>query len=69
MTLTPAYGRDYSKRADIIRDLNDGKDFVANDYNGSEYINLSQLPDGFHQVRDRSLRKVWSIRVTSGVVK
>ena len=69
MTLTPAYGRDYRKRADIITDLNSGKDFYGNDYNSSGYINLAQLPDGQHQVRDKSLRKLWVVNVRNGVAK
>lgn len=31
ITLTPAYGRDYSSRAGAQRDLDAGKDFILND--------------------------------------
>jgi hypothetical protein len=69
MTLTPAYGRDYKNRAQIITDLNSGVDFVMNDYNASGYCSVRDLPDGQHQVRDRSLRKLWVVNVKGGVAK
>ena len=46
MTLTPAYGRDYTSKAKVKADFDADKDFIVADigsqYNGS-YINKSQL--------------------------
>jgi hypothetical protein len=69
MTLTPAYGRDYKNRAQIIADLNAGKDFMAHSYDGSGYINLPQMDDGQYQVRDASQRKLWIVNVKNHVAK
>lgn len=69
MTLTPAYGRDYKSRAQVIESLNKGDDFMANDYNRSGYCSVRDLPDGQHQVRDKSLRKVWVVNINGGVAK
>lgn len=66
-TLTPAYGRDYKSKAEIIADLNNGKDFIANSYTGeSSYINKEQLIElGMKQVTVRyaQQRKVTVIPV------
>lgn len=69
MTLTPAYGRDYTKRAAIVDDLNKGVDFVMNSMQGSGYCSLRDLPDGQIQVRNANYRKVWVINIKSGVAK
>ena len=46
MTLTPAYGRDYTSKAKVIADFNSEKDFIIADimhpYSGS-YCNKQQL--------------------------
>jgi hypothetical protein len=43
-TLTPAYGRDYKSKAEILADINAGKDFQAHSYTGEvSYINKEQL--------------------------
>lgn len=41
-TLLPAYGRDYTKKADIASDLNDNKDFIISGLY-SALINKEQL--------------------------
>jgi hypothetical protein len=69
MTLTPAYGRDYKNRASIVKDLNEGLDFVMQDIRYSGYCSVRDLPDGQHNVRNASLRKVWVINVNGGVAK
>lgn len=43
MTLTPAYGRDYKSKAEVIADFNANKDFVANDMGRGGYINKEQI--------------------------
>lgn len=67
-TLLPAYGRDYKNRASIIVDLNAGKDFVIRTYTDDGYCSIRDL-SGIFQVRDRSQRKVWSVKVSDGVAK
>lgn len=44
--LTPAYGRDYSKKADVITAFNEGKDFEGDYQLGFKLVNKSQLPKG-----------------------
>jgi len=47
MTLTPAYGRDYKKQADVLSDFNAGKDFLC--HTPTEHgrpINKEQIPVG-----------------------
>ncbi len=39
LTLTPAYGRDYKNKKDILADWNAGKDFVVADIGSGGYIN------------------------------
>lgn len=68
-TLTPAYGREYTKRATIIEDLNKGQDFVWNSYNGSGYCSIRDLADGQYQVRYHQNRKVVVVNVKDGVAK
>jgi hypothetical protein len=59
MTLTPAYGRDYKSKKEVLADLESGKDFFANDYNKEGYINLAQMKSGQSvQIRYQRLTKV-----------
>lgn len=44
--LAPAYGRDYSKKADVIKAFNEGKDFEGDYQLGFRLVNKSQLPQG-----------------------
>jgi len=65
-TLLPAYGRDYKRKADILSDLNNNKDFLLSDYTCAP-INKDQLVEyGYHQivVRYGDLRKVTSFKLT-----
>jgi hypothetical protein len=65
MTLTPAYGRDYKSKKEVIEALNQKLDFYAIDVacgrNG--YINLPQMPDGEYSVRYKKLTQVCIIKV------
>ena len=61
--LTPAYGRDYKSKAEIEKDLNTDKDFIA--ANG-QYINKSQLVEmGLKQINVRygKLRKIAVVKL------
>jgi len=44
VTLTPAYGRDYKKKADAIADFEANKDFVLQPH--GQYINKEQIAEG-----------------------
>ena len=61
MTLTPAYGRDYTSKAKVLADLKAGKDFIINDiqsrWDGS-YINLEQITEPV-MIRYQRLTKVF----------
>lgn len=46
MTLTPAYGRDYKSKAEVLADFNANKDFVIADIfhpNSGAYANKADL--------------------------
>lgn len=68
-TLTPAYGRDYKNRAQIVEDLNKGFDFLIHTPTEMCYCSVRDLADGQFQVRDKSHRKVWVINVRNGIAK
>ncbi len=38
--LTPAYGRDYKNKADLIKDFRSGKDFRINFHTGRTYCSI-----------------------------
>lgn len=60
-TLTPAYGRDYTSKAEIERDLLDGKDFNLVTFDREGLVNLFDLLEmEIHEanVRYGKLRKV-----------
>jgi len=67
MTLTPAYGRDYKSKKEILADFDAGKDFVANDIQSSgTYTNKADLIAMGHKevtVRYGKLRKVTVIKI------
>jgi len=67
-TLTPAYGKDYSKRSEIVEDLNAGKDFVMNTYNFTGYCSIRDLADGQFQVRYHH-NKLVVVNIKNGVAK
>lgn len=66
-TLTPAYGRDYKSRKEVVVALNEGKDFFMNGFGGSGYCNVKDLPDGFINVRYKKLTQVAVITIKEGV--
>ena len=70
-TLLPAYGRDYSKKADIASDLNANKDFLISDIRPA-LINKEQLvSEGIKSVvvRYGNQRKVTSLKLVNGEFK
>lgn len=45
--LTPAYGKDYKSRKEVLAAWDEGKDFVTNPFNGpNQYINKEQVAIG-----------------------
>ena len=60
-TLTPAYGRDYKSKKEVLSDFNDNKDFLIQSFNGSGYINREQiesLKENQVMIRYQKLTKV-----------
>lgn len=70
-TVTPAYGRDYKSAASIAVDLQAGKDFNLQTFNGSGYVSLADFAVGaVINVRYQQNRKVTPFKVTGpGTVK
>lgn len=71
MTLTPAYGRDYTSAAAARADFDAGKDFILNEY-GHRYdgkpINKEQIPQGTNvKIRYAQLRKAVGFKVPAPV--
>ena len=67
-TLTPAYGRDYKNKKDVLTDFDNNKDFIINDmfspYNG-KYCNKSDIKNTYKSVKIRynKLQKVIIVRL------
>lgn len=51
--LTPAHGRDYNSKKELLADLNADKDFYTNSFTGGTYINSSQLKKEVSDVQIR----------------
>ncbi len=64
-TLVPAYGRDYSKAADVIAAFNSGKDFsLASVFHGGGYVSRADFQEGDKVfLRYSRLRKVAAVTV------
>jgi hypothetical protein len=45
ITISPAYGRDYTSKAKALADWDANKDFVIQDMRLSGYVSKSQVPD------------------------
>jgi hypothetical protein len=67
-TLTPAYGRDYKNKNDVITDFNNNKDFIINDmfspYNGKS-CNKSDIKNVYKSVKIRynKLQKICIVKL------
>lgn len=46
MTLTPAYGRVYTRKTDVIADFNAGKDFLAHTPYKTAYVSKPEIEPG-----------------------
>lgn len=46
MTLTPAYGRDYKSKAEVIAAFQSGKDFEANSFDVAGKCSIRDFPAG-----------------------
>lgn len=68
-TLTPAYGRDYSKRADVVDALNAGVDFTMHNHTFHGYCSIRDLADGMFTVRNKNYRTAWTVTIKSGRAK
>ena len=72
ISLTPAYGRDYKSKKEIMADIAAGKDFIYNDfsspYNGKPCSPLQDL-SGIVIVRYAKLTKVITARIEGGKAK
>ena len=45
ITISPAYGRDYTSKANALADWDANKDFIIQDIRLSGYVSKSQVPD------------------------
>lgn len=53
-TLTPAYGRDYKSKKEVLTDFENGKDFLFNSFDSQGYCNKQDLIDkGIESVQIR----------------
>lgn len=66
VTLTPAYGRDYKSKAEIVAALNKPEDFTANHFTGTTYCSVRDLADGEHMIRYKKLANVAVVVVKGG---
>lgn len=66
VTLTPAYGRDYKSKKEVIAALNKPEDFLANHYTGTTYCSVRDLADGEHSVRYKKLTQQAIVKVKDG---
>ena len=65
MTLTPAYGRDYKSKKEVLADFLAGNDFRLETYNASGYCSKSDFPVGTRlQLRYKKLTQVVVYTIT-----
>lgn len=63
--LTPAYGRDYKTKAEVVAAFNEGKDFEGGYNLGFRLVNKPQLPDGATVIlRYKGNRMTASVKVS-----
>lgn len=54
IVLTPAYGRDYKSKAEVLKAWEDGKDFYGHSLKyGNAYVNIHDLPRDIEQIEFR----------------
>ena len=65
--LTPAYGRDYTSRVDVLRDFDAGKDFIMHVGPSAGYANNEAFAaDATIQFRYGQMRKTFVARRVAG---
>lgn len=68
LTLTPAYGRDYKSKKEAIADFDANKDFVLQTFDGSGYINKSQIlaefPGATVNIRYKRLTQIAVVKLS-----
>ena len=63
-TLTPAYGRDYKSKKEVLKDFLDGKDFIYNDPFRQCYCSIRDFkPGDVVNLRYHKLTRVTSHRI------
>ena len=68
-TLTPAYGRDFKSKVEVLAALNEGKDFLAQGIGGSGYIALPEILEqrwATVTVRYKKLAQVVVVKIANG---
>jgi|AJXC01.1.fsa_nt_gi hypothetical protein len=62
----PAYGRDYATAAEVLKDWNDGKDFIISDMSNQWNGKYCSIRDGLDvKIRYRKLQDFLFVRVKS----
>ena len=65
-TLTPAYGRDYKSKKEVLEDFDSGKDFLFNSFDKQCYCSKEDLlEDGIQavQIRFNKMTKVIIVKL------
>ena len=63
LILTPAYGRDYRNKKEVLQDFHANKNFILNDMTGTCYINKQDIGPNINvNIRYSKLRKVLTLR-------
>lgn len=64
LTVTPAYGRDYTSKKAALADWSAGKDFIIQDMFLSGYVNKDDAPKGATvNIRFKRMTQVCSVKV------
>ena len=64
MTLTPAYGRDYKSKKDVLKDWEEGKDFIIADISSpwdGKPANKNDLKGKTVYIRYRKLTQIMKV--------
>lgn len=64
MTLSPAYGRDYKTKAEVLVAYHENMDFILHSFDApSTYINKEQVPAGtVCNIRYAAMRKICVVK-------
>jgi len=62
----PAYGRDYTTKKAVLKDWNEGEDFLIQDYTLSGYVSIWELKEGeCLNIRYKKLTQVCVVKGTN----